>query len=312
MTCTRCGTVLEEGDLRCPVCALPTSAAGSPGATREQVLRCSECNASLAYSAERQNPACGFCGAVMQVEMPVDPVERPELQLPFGVSKEQASASLRQWLSTRGFFTPSDLASSATVDSLHQQWWAAWLCDAEALVSWAADSDAGSGRSDWAPHAGQTPMQWTNLLIPASRGLSAEETSTLAAHYDLASAAPAGDGPEVEQFDVQRSKARLTITAALERNAAELLQGGVIPGRRYRKVKAWPLLSKLATRRLVLPAWVVTWQYQDKRFRAVVHGQRASVVVGKTPISWAKVLGVVVGVVTLLATIAAVVVLLNR
>lgn len=311
MSCARCGTALEDGDLRCPVCALPTPAAGAD-VRREQVLRCSECNASLAYSAERQNPACGFCGAVMQVEMPVDPVERPQWLVPFGVSKDQARASLRQWLSTRGFFTPSDLASAATVDSLHQQWWASWLCDAEALVSWAADSDAGSGRSDWAPHAGQTPMQWTNLVIPASRGLSGDETRALGGHYDVAHLEPATTSPEVEQFDVQRSKARLAIAAALEQDAAARLQRGVIPGRRYRNVKAMPLLAKLSTRRVVLPAWVVTWQYDGRRFRAVVHGQNAAVVVGNTPISWLKVAAVALGVAAVLAAVVAAVLFFAR
>lgn len=312
MTCARCGTALEDGDLRCPVCALPTPVATEVQGRREQVLRCSECNASLAYSAERQNPACGFCGAVMQVEMPVDPVERPQAQVPFRVTKEAATDSLRRWLSTRGFFTPSDLSSAATVDTLHRQWWAAWLCDAEATVSWTADSDAGSGRSDWAPHAGQTPMQWSTVLIAASRGLTTGETGALASHYDVGQQDPVADGPEVEQFDVQRSRARQTITAALERDAASRLQKGVIPGSRFRNVKALPLLSRLVTRRIVLPAWVVTWQYQGKRFRAVVHGQDAKVVVGQVPTSWWKVAGVTLAVVAALAALAAAVFLLKR
>ena len=54
--CTRCQTALEDGDLRCAICALPvpaTDAAAHPGdgAPRAQILRCRECGAALAFFA---------------------------------------------------------------------------------------------------------------------------------------------------------------------------------------------------------------------------------------------------------------------
>ncbi|HEY0253471.1 MAG TPA: hypothetical protein VGC41_18180, partial [Kofleriaceae bacterium] len=72
--CTRCATPLEEGDLRCAVCALPLPPAPSAATkTRAQILRCTECGAAIAYDANKQTPACGFCGATMKVEQPLDP-----------------------------------------------------------------------------------------------------------------------------------------------------------------------------------------------------------------------------------------------
>lgn len=305
MRCARCQAPLEHGDIRCPVCAFPSDVAVAGEAAAMKVLRCPECNAALAYSAEKQNAACGFCGCVMKVEEPVDPIETPSARLPLLVQAEQAKASLRRWLSTRGFFTPGDLATAATVDTIHPLWWAAWVCDAKATVSWTADSNAGSGRSDWAPHSGKHTLEWSNLVVPATRGLSAHETSTLTSSYDVSRLEPVPEGAaQVEQFDVQRSAARKTVIEGIERDAAERLKGGSIPGNRFRNVHVSALLEGLTTRRLAFPAWVLAYRFNGKLYRAVVHGQKADVVIGTSPLSWAKVALVGLGVLAAIALIA--------
>lgn len=313
MRCERCQTALEEGDIRCPVCGLAVPHADVEGATKRQVLRCEECNAAMAYSAQHQNPACGFCGAVMRVEVPVDPIEEPQGRVVMSVNKDAARRSLQQWLGTRGFFRPSNLAAESTVDTVHPLWWAAWVCDVEARVSWTADSDAGRGRSDWAPHSGQTTMKRKNLLISASRGLTKDETRALTPHYDLRPMEDVtGDSQAVEQFDAQRSAARRLVADAIEAEAVAEVSNGHIPGSRYRNVRAHPMMVGLTTRRLALPAWVVVYRFQNKPYRAVVHGQDASVVVGSSPISIWKVLAVVGGVAAAIALIIALIQLFNR
>jgi hypothetical protein len=303
MKCTRCLTSLEEGDIRCPVCGLivPERAGAAPVA--RQVLRCGECNAALAYSAKHQNPVCGFCGAVMHVEEPVDPVEHPEARVSLSVTHEQAKAALKTWLSKRGFFAPTKLAAESTVDSVHPLWWAAWVCDVDAKVSWTADSNEGSARSDWAPHSGQFPMQRLNLLISASRGLTGVETRGLTEHYNLApTEAVPTDSQEVEQFDAQRSAARRVVADAITSEAiAEATRR--VPGHRHRNVRAHAMMTGLSTRRLALPAWVMVYRFEGKPYRAVVHGQNASVVLGDSPTSIWKILGVIFGTVLGIAVI---------
>ena len=304
--CPRCSSPLEPGDLRCSICALAVPApapagtgAASPAAVA-RILRCRECAAAVSYVAEAGAPRCGFCGAVMEVEEPTDPIEQPEWMLPFRVERDQARAALRRWMRSLGWFRPRDLSSAATIESIRPLHFAAWICDADASVTWAADSNAGSGRSAWAPHAGTASFTWRNILVSASRGLSLREASRLAPDFRLDTAIaltrPGEPGAAlerngaIESFDAQRSAARRRVVAAIEDIAeAELTRKGHIPGDRFRNVHSSVLLSKLTTRRYVLPAWVLAYRYKGGLYRSVVHGQDASNTFGTAPRSWLKI-----------------------
>jgi len=293
--CARCATPLEQGDLRCSVCALALPPAENVDApVRAQVLRCTECGAAVAFSAEAQAPHCAFCGAVMAIEHPIDPIEAAELRVPFAVDRSAAEASLRGWLAKRGYFAPPQLSSEAIVESLHPLCWAGWIVNARAQVAWTADSDRGSRRSAWAPHSGQVAMTFDDIVIPASRGLRRHECRLLVPYYDLARAVPVdaevpGETPAmVERFDAQRSAARRAVMTAIESTAKTRVED-VIPGRRFRNVHVACMLERQTTHRVALPAWVLAYRYRGAPYRAIIHGQRAEVVFGSSPIDRRKV-----------------------
>jgi hypothetical protein len=300
---------VEAGDLRCAICGQAVTA----GTARREVVavdvhRCRGCGAAVEYDPSVRAPHCAFCDRVMEVERIEDPVEQTEAFLPFRAPAEEARATLRAWLGTLGFFRPSDLRTEARVESLQPVWWVAWVFDAEAQVSWAADSDAGAGRSAWAPHAGRTRMVFDDVLVSASRGLSDDEITSVAPGYDLRTALPAPDGAEaalVERFDVQRSMARRRILAAVHGSAAARVEQSHVPGSKVRNLKVSVLLSGLETRRLAFPAYVLAYRYRDELFRVVVCGQDTSLLTGKAPWSVAKIAGAIaIGLLAILALAA--------
>lgn len=304
LACRRCSAEVESGDLRCPVCAFAAAPGAEHGATAAapaaDVLRCDGCGAAVAYRVETQAPKCDFCSAVMRVERPLDPLETAELVLPFRVAPDLAQQALRSWMSTLGYFRPRDLAQAATLDVLRPIHWAAWIVDADALVSWTADSNAGSGRSQWAPHSGQSHMRFERILVSASRGLSTDEAGRLAASFDLGTAEPVAQavapaGVTTEQFDVQRSAARQILSRALAGTAAHRVQHGICPGSRFRKVQVAFLLERLRTRRVVLPTFVFAYRYRGTAYRAIVHGQDPKLVFGSAPYDWWKIAQLIVG-----------------
>jgi hypothetical protein len=295
-SCARCQTAIEDGDLRCAICAFPVPGAARPadGPLYAQVLRCGDCGAAVAFSAEAQAPRCGFCGATMVIEQPVDPIETARKRVPFAVPREAAEAALRSWLSRRGWFAPPALSNEAVLESLTPLSWAAWQVNADALVTWTADSDAGARRSSWAPHAGETSLAFHDIIVPASRGLRAAECRKLIPYYDLGRAVPVaaaatGDlDAAIESFDAQRSAARRFVQERIEA-AARVRIEPQIPGRRFRNVHVACLLERQTTERIALPVWILAYRYRGEPYRAVVHGQHADIVIGRSPLDIRKV-----------------------
>lgn len=304
--CERCESPLEDGDLRCALCGLPTPAErdASVGEAAARVLRCHGCGAAVAYDAEAQAPRCAFCASVMEAEVPEDPIEQAEAFLRFGVDPDRAKAALRAWLGTRGWLRPSDLQHSSRVAELSPLWWVGWIFDADVLMSWAADSNEGSRRSRWAPHSGQARLSLRRVVVPASRGLTEQECAHLVPAYAIDDASPEPPSmprATIEQFSLQRSSARRLLSEALRGVAADRATS-MIPGSTYRALHVEVLPTRLTTRRLAFPAYVLAYRYREQLYRVVVHGQDAAVVIGKAPISLRKI-AVIVGVLLALVLI---------
>jgi hypothetical protein len=257
----------------------------------------------------------------MAIEQPVDPVEAARRRVPFAVDRATAEAAVRGWLASRGWFAPRALASEAVLESLTPLAWAAWLVNAEAMVAWTADSDAGSQRSAWAPHAGEASLVFRDIVVPASRGLREVEARLLIPYYDLApmvavDRAAGGEQPPelppemppemIERFDAQRSAARRHVQDRIEALARVRIEPR-IPGRRYRNVRVACLLERQTTERVALPAWILAYRYRGSPYRAIVHGQRPEVVFGRAPVDWNKV-GWLIAIAAAVAAIVALIV----
>jgi len=232
----------------------------------------------------------------LELEQSTDPLEQVEWTLPFTVDANAARSALRGWLGDQGFFRPSDLKDSAQLDSLRPLWWVAWCFDADALMSWSADSEVGSREADWAPHSGQAVMRFEDVLVSASRGLTSAEVEELSPSYDLVTkeeAPVAPEGARREEFDVQRSAARALVQRSIRRIGAARIERQEVPGVRCRNLHFEPLLRSLETQRLAFPAWVLAYRYRGELYRVVISGQDSGCVRGKAPLSLAKILLVV-------------------
>ncbi len=312
LRCDRCSSAIEADDLRCPVCNLscPGSIQQDRPGTAIDILRCSGCGAAMTYEVSRRSAACAFCGSVLEIEHPADPLEEARVLIPFTVDRAQAERAYREWLRSLGWFRPKDLRTNARLETIQPLRWVGWVFDAEASVSWAADTDSDTHRADWAPHAGCAEITYDDVVVPASRGLSREEIALLLPSYDLGSADGGidlvGDAP-LERFDVPRSTARARLIEACERLARRRLEERHLPGRRSRNLATATVLRGLAARRFAFPAWVLAYRYKDRLYRTVLSGQNAGCLKGDAPYSTfriAAVVAVALAVIALLTLIA--------
>ena len=246
---------------------------------------------------------------MLRLELPADPPEETQLELPFTVDRTSAEGAYRGWLRGLGWFRPSDLGPASRLETMTPLWWVGWVFDAEATVTWAADSDADARRSEWAPHSGQTELRFDDVVVSASRGLAARETEWLIPTYDLETAQDAAREPEpgtsVERFDLPRSAARGRVGAFIEQLVSERLEREAIPGTRFRNVHAAVALRRLVTRRVAFPSYVLAYRYRGSVYRVVISGQDATCVIGTAPTSTAKILAVVIGGLAALALLVA-------
>jgi len=294
LRCERCESTIEADDLRCPVCNLvcPLARSEDRPETRVDVLRCSGCGAAMSYDVRRRAASCAFCGSMLEVERPRDPPEEARLLLPFTVDRARARAAFRDWLASLGWFRPRDLVAGATLENLNPLRWVGWVFDAHMTVSWAADTDRGAGRSDWAPHAGQVELVFDDVVAPATRGLTQPETRRLLSSYRLASADHAEDAVDdatVERFDIPRSAARHHLMEVIEALVQQRLTNEHIPGTRVRNLRTATVLRGLDTRRVAFPAWVLAYRYKGRLYRTVLSGQDAECLVGEAPWSAGKI-----------------------
>ncbi len=310
-TCGRCRSPFEREDLRCPICgmAAPAEVAEDVPEAVVEVLRCDGCGAAVSYDITARAPRCAFCGSVTHLEVPGDPVDQAEEFVPFTVHRERAEQVFRDWLGNLGWFRPSDLRSASRLETMRPLMWVGWVFDADALVSWTADSDVGTGRADWAPHSGQTEMVFDDIIGSASRGLTDSETSELMGSYDLSTAAvdPPDEPPDavVEQFELPRSSARRQVRILIRQLVAQRLENGHIPGSRFRNLNTSIVLRSLTTRRVAFPAWVIAYRYRRRLFRFVLSGQDADCLMGEAPLSTVKIVLAILGAIAALALLVA-------
>jgi len=306
LRCDRCESVISDDDLRCPICNLTTPVSRSADRTGAvvDILRCSGCGAAMTYQVAKRAAACAFCGSVLEVELPADPMEEAEGRLPFTVDSATARQAFATWLGSLGWFRPGDLRSSARLQTIQPLRWVGWVFDAHAEVSWAADTDADARRSEWAPHSGRNEFVYDDVVIPATRGLTREEVAQLLPSYDLASIAETTDlvaDATIEQFDIPRSTARARVVEAVNRLARRRLEERHLPGRRVRNLRMSTILRGLEARRVTFPAWVLAYRYKDRLFRTVLSGQDEGCLKGEAPYSIPRIAAVIAGGVTVIA-----------
>jgi len=299
-SCLRCQSAIEAGDLRCPVCyrAVPRVPLSQVRTVQAQLLRCRSCGAAMEYRTEAEALQCAFCGGVVRLEEEADPMEQTEKFLLFTVDRDEAVGVYRQWLRSLGFFRPSDLASASRLESLRALWWVGWVFDADAQVTWTADSDSGARQAKWAPHAGEFLIHFDDIVVPATRGLSAAECVRLIPTYALGSGVDqptaTEEGATRERFELPRSRARARIVEAIQGTAKARIKAGRVPGSRSRHVHTAIRLRGLVNRRFAFPAYVIAYRYRGRLYRTVISGQEPTCVFGAAPRSTAKTVLVIV------------------
>jgi hypothetical protein len=257
----------------------------------------------MSYDASAQTLRCPFCGSEQLEKKPDAKEIAPDAVVPFAIERDQAEASMREWLG-QGFWRPGDLAEQAAIVKMAPVYVPYWVFDAQTHTYWTADSSQTppGARASWYPVAGDHEGNYQGLLVGASGALTGAETGALCP-FDLTTAVP----PEkvdlnnitFERFTVPRKYARPMARQGLESLEANCCQQ-YVPGN-CRNLHVNVRITDLASRPMLVPVWIMAYRYRDQLFRFLCNGQTGKSS-GQAPLSYRKI-GVAVA-------IAAIVILL--
>jgi predicted RNA-binding Zn-ribbon protein involved in translation (DUF1610 family) len=307
--CSVCRTYLDSEDLFCSNCGTENPAGvDSEGVgidpTTSQLkqqasvmsFRCDRCGASMSYDASAKSLRCPFCGSAKMTARPNARTLKPSGVVPFRIASNQVESLLRQWLN-QGFWKPGDAAQSSVISKVTQVYVPFWIFSVKTETAWTADSSAVTpgARGSWLPMSGTRNGNYDGITVGASGTLTPLEVQEIEP-FDLSQAIP----PEqinlenviVEEFRVTRRDARAKAASIVEEyEAAESEQ--VIPGS-TRNLKVNVRAQNMRSIPLLLPIWIMVYEYRKQPFRVLVNGQTGEVY-GTAPFSYIKLTGVIAG-----------------
>lgn len=247
-------------------------------------VTCSECGGLVAMEEGRSNPRCLFCGreSLRPVPLP-EGVEPPRGHLPFRVDKRGVHAAFVKFAKS-SIWHPGDLRGARV--RIEPVFVAAWAWEADVETHWAAMFGAMT-RSGVRPMTGSQTVRATTLVAASSMLTRAELAALGAFELGDAQAFDPADPPGAHEIGtLTRSSATAEARASLARSVeAEL-------GRNAKKLSASHLIANATGAPVLLPVWVGAFRWHDKLHRILVHGQTGKLV-GKGPVSLARVLGAI-------------------
>ncbi|MEX1165527.1 MAG: zinc ribbon domain-containing protein [Hydrogenophaga sp.] len=315
LVCAYCGTEspyelkaggeVIEHDLVAALKAIPKSARGWQDDRRP--VRCQHCQAISVFSGAQQGKACDFCGssALVPFEETGD-IIRPETLLPFAVDAPSARERVRQWYGSR-FWAPNNLNEKALTDTLHGVYLPYWTFDAQVDARYTAEAGTFYQGKDnkrevrWQRVSGQVGHFFDDTLVCGSKGVQPHLMRAVEPFPTTTDQLKPYDPGYLSGWTVERYQLDLVGAAAQGRQrmlaGIESMAAQDIRADTQRNLQVEAQFSGQTFKHVLLPIWIVGYQYGAKDFQVVINGATGQVA-GEYPKSWVKIaLAVVVAVV---------------
>jgi hypothetical protein len=288
-------TVIVEHDLVAALRGIPDEQRGWQA--EKTSVRCQSCQAISVFDPEKVSQRCDFCGSTALV--PYEEIKEafsPESLLPMKLSENQVRDSIHQWYGTR-WFAPNKLKRGALTDIVKGLYIPYWTFDAQVHADWTAESgyyyyetetytDA-NGRTQtrqvqktrWEPSAGSLDHFFDDELVPASKGVHEPRLRAIEPFPTkelVAYSAAYLSGWVVERYQIDliaaAKEARQEMDAEMNRLCA-----AEVPGDTQRGLQVESDYSGQTFKHILVPIWLLTYNYSAKNFQVVINGYTGSI-----------------------------------
>jgi len=334
LVCPFCGTAapfdvdaatgaIEELELAKALREVPDAERG--WLTEKRTVQCQSCQAISVFDPERVGQNCDFCGSPKLVDYEeIKAPIRPRSLLPFTVPETAVREQIRSWYASK-WLAPNRLKTRALVDRVHGLYIPYWTFDAHVVSPWQADAGhyyyetetfRQNGRMQtrqvrkvrWVPASGEIRHFFDDEPIPGTHGVSHELLKQIEPFpftdlkpYDKAFVS----GFVVEHYQIVLVDAAKRSEESMTEQVRQLC-AAQIPGDTYRNLNIQPTYSGQTFKHLLVPIWLLTYNFSAKAYQVVVNGATGRMA-GDYPKSFWKILFlVVVGLIALFLVLYAV------
>ncbi len=332
LICPFCGTEapaelddageVQEIDLVATLRDMPEDLRG--WSTEKRTVRCRSCKATSVFDPDRVAQRCEFCGSPELVDY--DEIKapiRPQSLLPFKVPDTEVRESIRGWFAGK-WLAPGKFKSRALVDTVHGVYLPYWTFDSEVDCPWSAEAghyyyetkeytDNDGKRQTrqvrhtrWEHASGRVRHFFDDEPIPGSQGVNMEllrgvepfPTRTDLVPYDTAYVS----GYVVEHYKVVLIDAAKRARESMEHQLRALCAREV-PGDTHRGLQIDPRYSGETFKHVLVPVWLLTYDYHGRPFQVVVNGYSGKIA-GRYPKSGWKIFFLILLIVFLVAMLS--------
>lgn len=255
-----------------------------------QIMKCTSCGAELAVNGVETSTFCAYCGQATVVKDRMADYLKPDYIIPFRINRNDAESIIRRQLSS-GFFVPKGI-KNFEVDKMRGIYVPFWLFDMYYHDSQYYKYTKRQGKTSVTRYEHfVASTNFRKLTLDASKNLN-DDSSTRLEPYDMR---------QLKEFDMAYLSGfysdRFDLGVADITGDAVLKAGGIfneeaaktIRHKEAKLVKTDPDFQVSDTKYALLPAWFLTFRYENKPYTILVNGQTGKMV-GAVPFVKAKVI----------------------
>ena len=268
-----------------------------------QIMRCTACGAELAVNGTETSTFCAYCGQATVVQDRVDDYLKPDYIIPFKVTRDTAEKIIRTQLN-KGFFVPKGI-KNFEVEKIRGIYVPYWLFDMHYSDRQFYKYSKKQGKTTVTRYEYfEAKTFFKQLTLDASLNLNDDSSARLEPYdmrqlvdFDMAYLS----GYYSDRFDV--GVADITGNAVLR--AGELFNEQAMKEIKHKTgklVKQDPDFNVSKTEYALLPAWFLSFKYDDKPYTILVNGQTGKMV-GAVPYVKAKAYAIFIVTALLLCTL---------
>ena len=255
---------------------------------------CPACGAQMVADENTAATECPYCGNFSIIKTSFDGMYKPDLVVPFVVSKEKAKAQLGEF--TKGkVLLPDTFVQRNRIDSITGLYVPFWLysCHAAGKISYEGvkskkweDDKYEYVKKDHYRLIRSGEMDFERIPVDASTKMDDAIMDSLEP-YDLSKAvaydAAYFSGYLADRYDVKEADARPRANERVENTFRDRLREEVKDYEEVEKTSEQIILSDAKAEYGMLPVWMMTTQYENKTYTFGINGQTGQLV-GSLPI----------------------------